>query len=183
MTGHNESGNGFDHRESDTSLDSETKQGYTNLQIHIKHQYIKDLSFESPKSPGVFAKMQRSPEISISIDVSAQYLQENDYEVELALHARGVVVEETAFIMEIKYAGIFSFGTQVPNNILQPILLVECPRLLFPFARNIIAQTTRDGGFPPLMINPIDFGQLYRRRLDEVEKEKKESKKEQVSKQ
>ena len=105
--------------------------------ITINAQYIKDLSFEAPASPGVFGT------IAVNIDVNASPLAESAYEVVLDITANCNVDEQSAFILELSYAGLFSL--HVPEEHLQAILLIECPRLLFPFARNILADVSRDG--------------------------------------
>lgn len=128
--------------------------------IQINAQYIKDLSFEAPATPGIFGKMQsESPDVTINVDVNAHPVQENLYEVQLHIRGTCAVGEETAFISELVYGGLFTIN--VPEEHLQPMLLIECPRLLFPFARNIVADTTRDGGFPPLMLAPVDFVAMF----------------------
>ena len=135
--------------------------------ISINGQYIKDLSFEAPNAPAIFSELGRSaPEIPIQIDIRATQLQDNTYEAVLNIHVEGKVADKTAFIVELAYAGVFTVS--VPQEHLQPVLLIECPRLLFPFARNIIAEVTRDGGFPPLMMQPVDFVALYRQRMERV---------------
>ena len=132
--------------------------------ISIAAQYTKDLSFEAPATPGVFEKLQKSqPAISVNIDVSVQSLQEKTYEVQIRAKADCKAGETVAFILELTYAGVFIIN--VPDEHLQPVLLVECPRLLFPFARNILADTTRDGGFPPLMLGPVDFMAMFQEQL------------------
>ncbi len=132
--------------------------------ISITAQYTKDLSFEAPTTPGVFEKLQNSPPaISVNIDVSVQSLQEKTYEVQIRAKADCKVGDTIAFILELTYAGVFVIN--VPDEHLQPVLLVECPRLLFPFARNILADTTRDGGFPPLMLGPVDFMSMFQEQL------------------
>jgi len=124
--------------------------------IQVNAQYIKDLSFEAPATPGIFARMQQnSPDITVNVDVNAHPVQENLFEVQLHIRGTCAVGEETAFISELVYGGLFTLN--VPEEHLQAMLSIECPRLLFPFARNIIADTTRDGGFPPLMLAPVDF--------------------------
>ncbi len=128
--------------------------------IQINAQYIKDLSFEAPSTPGILSKMQHeAPDVNITVNVNAQNIQNDLFEVQIEIHANCSVVKETAFISELVYGGLFKIN--VPSEHLQAILLIECPRLLFPFARNIIADTTRDGGFPPLMIAPVDFVAMF----------------------
>src|SRR5205807_8385388 len=100
--------------------------------------------------------------VEINVDVKAQGMGQDSYEVVLTINASAKVKEEALFLVELAYAGLITIRN-VPQELLSTAILVETPRLLFPFARNIIAETTRDGGFPPLMINPIDFGELLRR--------------------
>lgn len=127
-------------------------------------QYTKDLSFEVPNAPGVFASVREQPRIDMQLDVQARPIQEgqNVYEVSLVIRAEAKAQETVCFIAELTYCGIFTLN--VDPQLVEPVLLVECPRLLFPFARNILAEVTRDGGFPPVMLNPIDFVQLWQQR-------------------
>ena len=134
--------------------------------IQINAQYIKDLSFESPSTPGILSKMQHeAPDVNINVNVNAQNIQDVLFEVQIHIRASCKIGEETAFISELVYGGLFKIN--VPPEHLQAILLIECPRLLFPFARNIIADTTRDGGFPPLMIAPVDFVAMFQNQANE----------------
>ncbi|MGI9437015.1 MAG: protein-export chaperone SecB [Geminicoccaceae bacterium] len=136
--------------------------------LMIQTQFIKDLSFENPRAPLSLEQSQQRPEIGVRVDVRGEALPDNRYEVALQLNVDAKAGDETVFVMELCYAGIFLL-TNIPKESLQPLLLVECPRLLFPFARRIVADATRDGGFPPLMIDPIDFVALYRRRQQEAQ--------------
>jgi preprotein translocase subunit SecB len=132
--------------------------------IAIIAQYIKDLSYEVPGAPGIFAEMQENqPEISVNIDVKANPIHETVFEIVLHIEAQCKVGENAAFVCELAYAGLFAIT--VPPEHLQAILLIECPRLLFPFARNIVADATRDGGFPPLMLAPVDFVAMYQNQI------------------
>jgi preprotein translocase subunit SecB len=134
--------------------------------IQINAQYIKDLSFEAPATPGIFAKLQNeSPDVTINVDVNAHPVQDSFFEVQLHIRATCKVGEETAFISELVYGGLFTIN--VPEEHLQAILLIECPRLLFPFARNIVADCSRDGGFPPLMLAPVDFVAMFQNQVSE----------------
>ena len=132
----------------------------------INIQYIKDLSFEIPSAPEIFATLRENPRVDLSLDVNARRIQdgENIFEVLLQIRADARVPKDNspAFIAELLYCGIFTVN--VPAEMLEPVLLVECPRLLFPFARNILADVTRDGGFPPIMLTPIDFAALWQSR-------------------
>jgi preprotein translocase subunit SecB len=137
----------------------------------VNGQYVKDLSFEVPGAPGIFAEMQgQNPEIPIHVDINAQKLAENTYEVALHLKIEARLGDgRPVFIVELAYGGIFTINV-APEHV-QAMLLIECPRLLFPFARTIVADMTRDGGFPPLMIQPIDFVQLFRARMEAAQQE------------
>jgi preprotein translocase subunit SecB len=135
--------------------------------LTIVTQYIKDFSFENPHAPASFDQGRSRPEISVRVDVRAQNLAPERFEVGLQMHVDAKADGEPVFIVELAYAGLFSLAN-IPQDSLQPVLLIECPRLLFPFARRIIADVTRDGGYPPLMIDPIDFVALYRRRLEQA---------------
>ena len=137
----------------------------TNLTFAINMQYVKDLSFENPRAPQVFASNQTAPQVQVNVDVGARQVGENVYEITLVLNAEAKAGEDTVFVVELTYAGLFTVPP-LPQDQLRPLLLIECPRLLFPFARAIVADATRDGGFPPLMINPIDFAALYRRQAE-----------------
>ena len=106
-------------------------------------------------------------DVDVNVNVNVKPQSQTDYEVELKLDARAARGEETLFIVEVTYAGVFQLRN-IPQEHLQPMILIECPRLLFPFARQIVADATRQGGFPPLLIDPVDFAALYRRRLAEM---------------
>lgn len=136
--------------------------------LMIQTQYTKDLSFENPRAPLTLDQSQQRPEIAVRVDVRAQPLQDTRYEVVVQLNIDAKAGGETVFVLELSYAGVFQL-LNIPKDSLQPLLLVECPRLLFPFARRIVADATRDGGFPPLMIDPIDFVALYRRRQEQAQ--------------
>jgi preprotein translocase subunit SecB len=131
-------------------------------QLIVNAQYIKDLSFENPRAPHSLRPQTMQPQVEINIDVGAQNLGPDTFEVVLTIKSSAKIQDEALFLVELAYAGVIT-ARNVPQEFLSAVVLVETPRLLFPFARNIIADTTRDGGFPPLMINPIDFAELLRR--------------------
>jgi len=135
--------------------------------IHVLGQYIKDLSFENPGAPNSLRASDKAPNLEVNVNVNARPMSETDFEIELKLDAKAKRGGETLFIIEINYAGMFQIRN-VPQEHMHPIILVECPRLLFPFARQILPDATRQGGFPPLMIDPVDFAALYRQRLAEM---------------
>ena len=129
--------------------------------IGIESQYIKDLSFENPLGATAATAVQLNPEVEVEVTTSARSLSSDGrYEVALVVRGQAKTPESTVFIAELTYAGVVVL-TNVPEDAIKPVLFIEGARLLFPFARNIIADVTRDGGFPPLFINPIDFVQLY----------------------
>ena len=135
--------------------------------ITISMQYTKDLSFENPNAPMVYSELTKgAPDLTIDIDVQPAKVQDRTFEVVLTLQAKAMLGEKTAFLVELDYAGIVVIGEHVtkPEEI-QYLVMVEAPRHLFPFARQILAEATRNGGFPPLVLNPVDFVALYKQRM------------------
>jgi len=128
--------------------------------LSVNVQYVKDLSFENPRSPHSFGELNPPPEINVDINVEVHALQQRVVEVVLNIRVRAAREEAVFFMVELSYAGVCVIGN-VPEQHVQPLVTIEGPRLLFPFARQIIADAVRNGGFPPLLINPIDFGRLY----------------------
>lgn len=133
----------------------------TQIQVNIQGQYIKDLSFQSPIAPAVFKELKEAPKIDLNLDIQIKDLEENQYEVTLAMKAEAMKDKEVVFAIELQYAGLFEIKNAVDEEQKKQIVLVYCPNLIFPFARRIIADVTRDAGFQPLMVNPIDFAGLY----------------------
>jgi preprotein translocase subunit SecB len=129
-------------------------------------QYIKDFSFENPNAPRSLEPGSQPPQIGIQINVNATPLSDSDIEVALALTGKAEMAGSVMFSFELVYAGVFRLQN-VPPEGLNPIVMIECPRLLFPFAREIIATNVRNGGFPPLLLDRVDFAALYRQRLSE----------------
>ncbi len=125
-------------------------------------QYLKDLSFESPRAPDIFLAQDKNPQVGADVRVEARPLAENVYEVELSIQAQARQGEDTVFVIDCLYAGVFQIAG-LPQEHLGPFLMIECPRMIFPFARNIVADATREGGFPPLLLHPVDFAELLRR--------------------
>ena len=134
--------------------------------MRILSQYLKDLSFENPNAPQSLATQQNQPDINIAVNVNARNLAPTDFEVELHLDAKATVAGKVVFAAELLYAGSFRLEN-FPPNLLHPAVLIECPRMLFPFARQILAEATRNGGFPPLMLDPIDFAGMYQKRMQQ----------------
>jgi preprotein translocase subunit SecB len=143
----------------------------------VNVQYVKDLSFEVPGAPQIFSQLRAQPQVNINLDVQARRVQEGQHVYEVSLMIRAEAQEATGnqgngqnqsapatvFVAELAYAGLFTLSG-LPDNAIEPVLLVECPRILFPFARNILADVTRDGGFPPVLLQPIDFVALWQAR-------------------
>lgn len=137
--------------------------GAPHVQVHA--QYVKDLSFENPEAPHSLANQGKPPSIEVSVDVGARGLAPGQFEVELRITAHATQEDKKAFVVEVLYAGVFTLHN-VAEDDLKQVCLIECPRLLFPFARRIVADATRDGGFPPLLLEPIDFMALYMQSAD-----------------
>jgi preprotein translocase subunit SecB len=131
-------------------------------QLFVNVQYIKDLSFENPRAPQSLMQQATQPEVAINVDVKARNLNPEAYEVVLTINVTANAQAEPVFLVELAYAAVVTVRN-APDPILANLILVETPRIIFPFARAVIANATRDGGFPPLMINPIDFAELMRR--------------------
>ena len=132
--------------------------------IAIRAQYVKDFSYENPNAPLSLSATKGPPDVEVNVDVQAEALGRVDYEVLLRIEATAKHADATAFVLELLYGGIFSLDG-IPEESRQAVCLIECPRLVFPFARRIIADATRDAGFPPLLLDPIDFAALYRKHL------------------
>ncbi len=157
---------------------SETQQALQQQvpPLVVNAQYVKDLSFEVPNAPEVFSNLRAQPNVNINLDVQARRLHEGQEVFEVTLQIRAEAVEapvaanggpaadgKPVFIAELAFCGVFTLNG-VPEESVEPVLLVECPRLLFPYARNILADVTRDGGFPPVLLQPIDFVALWQSR-------------------
>lgn len=134
--------------------------------LNVLAQYVKDLSFESPGAPNSLRGRDKAPGIAINVNVNANPLSEKQFDVNLSLTAKATVDKDVLFNVELVYGGVFNIDG-FPQEHMLPILFIECPRLLFPFARQIIADATRNGGFPPLMLDPIDFAQMFQQKLAE----------------
>jgi preprotein translocase subunit SecB len=139
----------------------------TSPQAGVLSQYVKDLSFENPNAPAVY-QWQGQPQIDVQFNIGSNQVGDDAYEVVLKIDVKAMAADKTAFQVELSYAGLFALRN-IPNEQLQPFLLAEAPRILFPFARRILADTVRDGGFPPLMLEPIDFSQLYMAQAEQAE--------------
>lgn len=135
--------------------------------INVMVQYIRDFSFENPNAPRSLGPQEKPPNISIQVNVNARQVAESDFEVSLLLEGSAGEGAGLLFKFELDYGGLFRLRN-IAQQDTHPVVMIECPRLLFPFARQIIADAVRGGGFPPLYIDPIDFAALYRKRLSEA---------------
>lgn len=144
-----------------TDASEQLSNGEDNsTQIGILAQYVKDLSFENPNAPMVYQWQDQQPRIDVQFNIGSAPVSDDVHEVSLKIDVRALIGDQTAFAVELVYAGLFGLRN-VPEDQLQPFLLAEAPRILFPFARRVISDTVRDGHFPPLLLEPIDFGALY----------------------
>jgi preprotein translocase subunit SecB len=137
-------------------------------QLNVLAQYIKDFSFENPNAPNSLRPGQQAPAINIQINVNAKPLAETDIEVELKLEGRAELANTVLFSFDLVYGGVFRVQN-IPQDSVHAVMMIECPRLLFPFAREIIANAVRNGGFPPLLLDPVDFVALYRQKMNELQ--------------
>lgn len=142
-------------------------------QFRILAQYIKDLSFENPNAPDSLRGSEEQPTTDVGIDVQAKRREADEFEATIRLNISSRRADQVSFILELEYAGIFMVKN-VPDESLQPLLLIECPRMLFPFLRRVVADVTRDGGYPPLMLDPIDFAALYRSQLENAARQQQD---------
>lgn len=127
----------------------------------IQAQYIKDLSFENPGAPQSLAGQTQPPQIAINLDLDGRQLGERQFEILLKINAKAAVNQQTVFEVELTYGGVCQIADQVPAEQVTPIAMIEGARQLFPFARAILANATRDGGYPPLLMNPVNFIAFY----------------------
>lgn len=142
--------------------------GATEPGIRILAQFVRDLSFENPRAPDSLRSGGAQPQIDMGVEMNARGREDGLFEVDLKLSARASREDGPVFMVELVYGGLFAIEG-VPAENLEPVLLAECPRFLFPFARRIIADVTSDGSFPPFMLDPIDFGAVYLARKAEAE--------------
>ena len=136
-------------------------------QVGVISQYVKDLSFENPNAPAVF-QWQSQPQIDVQFNIGAQKVADEIHEVALRIEVAAKSEQGTAFAVDCLYAGLFAIRN-LPDEQLQPFLLAEAPRILFPFARQVVADSVRNGGFPPLLLDPIDFATLYMQRQAQIQ--------------
>jgi preprotein translocase subunit SecB len=144
------------------------QSGRTLAQLNVVGQYIKDLSFECPGVPETLREPPKNPQLQISVNVGATPKGPEIYEVVLNLEAHATAEAGIIYNVELAYGGLFRLRN-LPEELLQPVLMIDCPTILFPFLRRVLADLTRDGGFPPLMLDPVDFRRLYAQSLSGAE--------------
>lgn len=137
-------------------------------QLDALAQYVKDFSFENPHAPRSLQPKSAPPEISVQVNVNAKDLGNGEFEVDLSLDGEAGKGEDMLFRFDIVYSGLFRL-VNIPQQHVHQVVMIECPRLLFPFARAVVANGVRDGGFPPFLLQPIDFAALYQARVAEVQ--------------
>ena len=142
------------------------EQARAEPRLKLTSQYIKDLSFENPNAPQIYSELTAESGIDVTINVDLTHMQERLYEVVLSISVKASSKDKVAFVIDLEFAGLASATQRVPDDDVEHLMLTEVPRHLFPFARAIIGDVTRDGGFPPLLINPLDFEELYRHRQE-----------------
>lgn len=135
--------------------------------LRIVAHFIRDLSFENVAAQQGAAQAQGTPEIGVMVNLDGGSIADTRYQLGMKITATAKVGESTRFIAELDYVGVFDI-TGVPKEHMHPFLFIECPRQLFPYARRVIADVTRDGGYPPLMLDNVDFAALYKQKLDEM---------------
>jgi preprotein translocase subunit SecB len=165
-------------KEGTTKKDTtETSNGQTptgGVPIAINSQYVKDFSFENPNAPRIFTEMKSAPDVKVDVNVEARKVGDVLYEVVLSINGQAKSDDKPVFVAELAYAALVTLK-DVPAEAVQPVLLIEVPRVIFPFARNIMADMTREGGYPPLMINPVDFVSLYRQGVEKAQQKSKKA--------
>jgi preprotein translocase subunit SecB len=137
-----------------------SKKSDVNGSVLVNAQYIKDLSFENPKIPYSLLGSEK-PEVDVSIDIGAHNIQEETYEVVLAIQVKSVVKEDVQYLIDLKYAGVFTLDKDMSNKEREKVIFIQCPTIIFPYARRVISDISRDGGYLPLYISPVDFMTLY----------------------
>ncbi len=154
--------------DSGEGITSETEAAATGSpRVGLLAQYMKDCSYENPNAPRSMSKDLPAPTIDVSLDVQVQPMGQNRFEIALRTTASAKRGEDAVFVAEVVFAGVFELF-DVPADQVQPVCLIECPRLLFPFARRILSDLTRDGGVPPILLDPVDFTALYERQKAET---------------
>lgn len=161
-----------DDNQTEAAANDQNTEANAQPRFAMKGQYIKDLSLENPHAPGSLLASKEPPKVDLNIDLQGQKIQDNLFELSMVFNIR-TTAERTLFIIDLTYAGIFEL-VNIPDNVLERVLLVDAAFTLFPYARRVVSDITRDAGFPPLMLEPMDFLGLYEQRKAAAEKEEAE---------
>lgn len=155
---------------SDTTADAATNPAQA-APITIVHQYVYDLSFENPKAPAIFlGQSPQSPQLGLNVDTGFRELGDGQYEIRLHIEAKASSANDPIYLVEVDYRAVAVLGPDVKEDMRAPMLLIEGPRLMFPFVRQVAAQVTNLGGFMPLLLQPVDFLALYRQKVEQAQK-------------
>lgn len=149
-----------------SKIDHHTPQAENRPPLTVRAQYIRDLSFENPNPLATFtSESEEQPDISVNVQANAQHVSDRNFEVTLDIKVDAKREKETMFIAELSYSAVVTIADDIAEKDVSALVMVDVPTLLFPFARNIIADATRDGGYPPLLLAPVDFGALFRQQV------------------
>ncbi len=152
-------------KETKTTNTQATQNQEAQAPLAVLSQYVKDLSFENPTPLDNHGGQDDRPSISVHIEAQAHNVKDRTFEVTLRTQVDAKRKDSQVFLLDLEYAGVFTIGDEVPEEYIRPILMIECPRILFPFARNIVATTIQEGGYPALLLTPVDFAALYQNQV------------------
>ena len=149
--------------------DNQQKDEQMQPAIVIHTQYIKDMSLEIPHAPEIFRELTQAPAVDVQAEVNAHHMHDNFHNVSLSYRLNGDINGKKLFILELEYAAVVALN--VPEEHIKPVLMIEIPRMLFPFVRSIVANAMIDGGLPPIMLNPVDFAAMLHNREENNKKQ------------
>ena len=157
-----------------SDIQTNGQDGAAAPSLTINAQYLRDLSFENPRAPESLLNQGGVPEVRIDVDVKARQLNPDVYESVISLKVEAQQASQVAFVVEVDYGCVVTIKN-APQDLVAALVLIEAPRIVFPFVRAVVADATRDGGFPPLMINPIDFTEVQRRKAAQAQGQQPEA--------
>jgi preprotein translocase subunit SecB len=149
---------------------SATDDNAANPAMHLRAQYTKDLSFENPNAPDSIFNLQQAPELEVNVNLAAQRLEEAIFELAIQINVRAKSDDKTVFLIDLSYAGIFELQN-IPEDAIEQVIFVQGAFLLFPYARRVISDVSRDGGFPPLQLEPVDFLTMYQQQREHIQRQ------------
>lgn len=154
--------------------DLNEKQQAEQVKVNILAQYVKNISFDSPSAPAIFSEMKEAPKVDLKLDIQIKDTQSDQYEVTVAVKATALNNDKQVFSVDVDYSGLFELKDYKDEEQKKQILLIYCPNIIFPFLRRVVSDITRDAGFQPLMINPVDFAGLYMQQKNNPENDSEE---------